>query len=368
MAINFRVIRLLFTAFLFAGLSPFLLAQTQMYYVDMDSEHPRFTQRLTWSGGENALRFEIEIERIERGRYVSHVTETSEERFIDVSLQPGVYRYRVVAFDFLGRPGAESAWMYLEVRQALMPEITGFSFEIAQINDVQFDVLKIEGRNLLPDSQILFFDEDGDEIESDETAVLSGGESLRLYFEHGRLRAGKYRILIKATSGLEGQLDNINFVPVKQMVYEPDVQDREPEFNASFAWMPVLPVYGKYYGEDLVLGGAISRISVGFSLPANTYIGPEITFGWNYSDPITAGCNLLITKHSPSRFLAINLRLGAEYTVYPEKENSFYFLMGASFSLRFAELFKLEWGLDYAHSLPENTSGALRPWIGIGIR
>jgi hypothetical protein len=79
-------------------------------------------QRLAWTGDGYALGYEVIIEIQELpGVYRELFRGFSEVPYIDVSLLPGRYRYRVIPHDFLEQPGQSSEWVNFEVRVALYP-------------------------------------------------------------------------------------------------------------------------------------------------------------------------------------------------------------------------------------------------------
>ena len=94
-----------------------VFAQNSNFYIDTESGFPRFIQRLSWSGGENALRYEVIIQRLSYESYVPHLVESTIEHFIEVSLPPGEYRFQVIPYDALNRPSEESEWAYIQVFQ-----------------------------------------------------------------------------------------------------------------------------------------------------------------------------------------------------------------------------------------------------------
>jgi len=72
--------------------------------------------RIVWSGGEHALRYAVEIDRLEDGVFRNSNREFTETLYLNVSLQPGEYRYRVIPHDVLDRPGQGTQWIRFEVR------------------------------------------------------------------------------------------------------------------------------------------------------------------------------------------------------------------------------------------------------------
>ncbi|MCL2245436.1 MAG: hypothetical protein FWC03_13375, partial [Treponema sp.] len=81
----------------------------------------RFIQRLTWTGDDYALRYEVIIEKEEllnqtgRGRYSRYFQGFTEDIFIEVSLPPGNYRFQVIPYDFFNSPVPGAQWVNFEV-------------------------------------------------------------------------------------------------------------------------------------------------------------------------------------------------------------------------------------------------------------
>lgn len=88
------------------------------------SIHSAFGQsvHISWKGGENALRYEIEIEREEIDGFTSYLKESTTEKFLIVTLPPGNYSYKINSFDILDRPSTSTEWIYFEVRPLQIPE------------------------------------------------------------------------------------------------------------------------------------------------------------------------------------------------------------------------------------------------------
>jgi len=103
----------LWLIFLLSGISPLLYAQT---------DEPRFTRRIIWRGGEHALHHVVEIERREEGMYRNHLRALATTPYLQVSLPPGEYRFRITPYDILGRPAGASPWFHFAIRYVPVPE------------------------------------------------------------------------------------------------------------------------------------------------------------------------------------------------------------------------------------------------------
>jgi hypothetical protein len=104
--------------------------------VDTAVQDPVF-HRLTWQAVEYASRYEVTVEiSASSNEWIEHIRKTSvTETFIDFPLFAGKYRFRVSAFDLLGRPGSTTEWMYFEVRARIKaPEeapVSGPAFSLS---------------------------------------------------------------------------------------------------------------------------------------------------------------------------------------------------------------------------------------------
>ena len=76
---------------------------------------PRSYHRFAWTEDPYALRYEVLIEKEEDGVYHNVLREFTDEPFIYFPLTPGIYRLRVIPFDFRNLPGAMTPWRYFRV-------------------------------------------------------------------------------------------------------------------------------------------------------------------------------------------------------------------------------------------------------------
>jgi hypothetical protein len=130
------------------GLFP-LAAQSGGYYLET-----RFVQRLVWSGDDYAMRYEVIIQKENAGEYSGLLQETTSAFYIDVSLPPGNYRYRVIPYDFLDRPRTGSEWINFEIRAIVKPELVDFSATFLSWDNLAEFQMDISTRNLAPNAEI----------------------------------------------------------------------------------------------------------------------------------------------------------------------------------------------------------------------
>jgi len=120
MAINNK--KYLLLAVILFVFTSFLSAQEPGYFIEEKGDEVKYVQRFVWRGGENSLYYEVIFERERNGRYSQHLKETTKEQFIEVSLPPGNYRFRVIPYDILGRPTEGSQWVNIVVLPVPKPE------------------------------------------------------------------------------------------------------------------------------------------------------------------------------------------------------------------------------------------------------
>jgi len=134
MVIKIYLRRLLFAFLIMAGFTPLLQAQNAGSSLGTNSEQ-RSIQRLVWTGGEYALRFEVVVQREVNGRYTAHLREFTELSFIEVSLPPGRYRFQVISYNILDKPEGVSQWVNMVVRTGVQNETFGTAPELVSGND-----------------------------------------------------------------------------------------------------------------------------------------------------------------------------------------------------------------------------------------
>lgn len=80
----------------------------------------KFKQTLQWNSDPNVLEYKVEIQN-SSGQIIQSLT--TEESSVSLALKEGTYRYRITAYDFLGREAVSTGWVNFEVAIAKQPEI-----------------------------------------------------------------------------------------------------------------------------------------------------------------------------------------------------------------------------------------------------
>ena len=80
----------------------------------------KFVQKLQWKGDPNVLEYKVEIQN-KAGDIISSVI--TEEYEIEMALAPGSYKYKISAYDLLGRQAQTTSWIPFEIYKANQPAI-----------------------------------------------------------------------------------------------------------------------------------------------------------------------------------------------------------------------------------------------------
>jgi len=168
----------------------FLKAQTAGYFLES-----RFVQRLVWSEDKYTLRYEVVIEKKEDKGYRQTLRKFTDTSFIEVSLEPGKYRYRVIPYDFRNQPGDSSEWKDFEIHAVIKPELHSFSPSVFYVSDNAVHELNISAKNLAPNAEIYLRRLGGAFIEPVEKYINESGSHARLLFDNEQLIPGDYEIV-----------------------------------------------------------------------------------------------------------------------------------------------------------------------------
>ena len=285
----------------------------------------QFIQRFSWPKDENASQYELIIERREKGGfgaaadkegdYTQAFRVITEEASTEFSLPPGDYRYRVIVYNLLRQGEYTSPLVDFVILPALQPELSGFSprrFDLKQGGDVE---LVLEGRNLLPESEI-HLERRGQSFPPRTYRPDPSGERAVLIYDAPDLSRGSYTIRIKNPGGMEASLQGFR-------------ADSSSSFYFQIlpAYTPVVPFQGYIFeafdNPFYPLGAGIR--AAWFPLKGSWgSLGAEAVFGWDYlkdrrnSADVTAhfgelGLNALYQRNL-NHFLAVNVRAGGGFS------------------------------------------------------
>ena len=311
----------------------------------------RFIQRLTWTGDQYAMRYEVIIEREElfsedeRGRYSRFHQSFTENEFIEVSLPPGNYRFQVIPYDFFNLPVPSAQW-------------------------INFEVLSGDAKLAQGDHEVTLLNP-GDETSKTEIIISIPGHSTA---ETDRRQEETQQEVLQT----EAEQETIA-AAVPSAVNRFDVY-------LGAVYMPLLPLYNNnefFLGENMSLIGAGLRAGVVSAKQGYVSPGLELLASWRIfetTQAITIDLNFLsqirfINRRTANSICALNVSLGAGVSMLSDippvsvsGQYSLHINIGLSFLALVLPKMYLEIGADYSQFFTFDHFGFFRPWIGIGVR
>ena len=334
-----------------------------------------FLQRLTWEEALYAVRYTVILERKTEhlDMYAEVLRRNVEITYIDISVPPGEYRYRVLSYNILGMLDSQSDWEYFDVIQALYPTILTFTPNAFYFDRLTPRIILLTGENLLPEAEIYLesktlADENGDPLILKPSEIFRNelGENMRLVFNEEDLLAGVYEIVIVNPGGLEFRAGDFSIAMAKPY-----------DINVSGGYTPMFTLFGQ---KDYFLSRFF--IPAGLSIRASFvpfkwnfgFLGAEISPNWAFLSSaqndfktsahlVLVNVDVLFQYWIIQRELSLNARAGLgfagifnylfEYntgkTGDPISTSAFSFNLGASVQWLFYKQFFVEGGLDYIH-------------------
>ena len=185
----------------------FFAAGTSLLYAQTKSKNAKTysTQTLRWSADPNVLEYRIEIQDIS-GNIIQTVT--TENNSLEISLPNGKYKYKITAYDLLGRESVNSGWNQLEVLKASQPAISMEQTLESLEEDGKTLELDVEIKDVTTGSKVELVNPETGEtiagnllidsaIDADASEVLHASKS---FFEN--VPEGKWQLVVTNPSGL----------------------------------------------------------------------------------------------------------------------------------------------------------------------
>jgi hypothetical protein len=251
---------------------PVLFGQEGEYRIGEDG---RFVQTLRWPDQDSVLYYRMEIEKQEETGWEALIDGETEEAVFELSLGPGLYRYRVWVHDILGKALEPADWIQFEVFLAKEPEISRFGPDGFYLDEDVVWELRLSGRNLTEGIDIyLQHESTGRRIQPQTITVEAQEDEAHLVFRFDDLDLGSYTIHAVNPGGLAASAGSFKIAFRKPM-----------DINISAGYRPMFSQYGEInelFAADYFLIGAYGRVNV---IPFKRrwgYIGFELEPVWYY--------------------------------------------------------------------------------------
>jgi hypothetical protein len=205
------------------------------------TEEGKIVQTLAWDRS-NAYFYEVELQRRNAAeQWEGFLKERTEENFLEVSLSPGMYRYRIVSYNVLGRAAAVSDWSGIRIYPAREPVVESFSPPAFFVDSRQETfTLTLRGADLMEEARVYIIakTEAAKPAESRSAEHGEDGAVLSAVFSAEGLVLGDYDIVVINPGGLRSVTEGFTVSFEKPL-----------DLSASLGYAPLLPLYGGLFQE-----------------------------------------------------------------------------------------------------------------------
>lgn len=271
------------------------------YFIKETENGIEIIQRLSWEALEDIISFEVEIEQQDQKTksWLSIDKQSVQTNYIDVSLSPGKYRYRVCAVNVLGQRENPSAYRNFNISTAYQPELTNISPKVINFDEVQNNTLTITGKNFYRNTVFTLRDPSGTfTMKGTVISLDESGTQAVISFDFNKIEIGTYVLSAVDPSDLFAESDNIVFRFQKPL----DVYLSGGYYFTGFAGDSV---FKTYFGKSFSPSGFGFRLTV---VPIKRKYG---NFGFNLT-----GSGVFLRNKTPDYTLTGDMFLGQFNVAY----------------------------------------------------
>ncbi len=226
-------------------------------------------QRLSWEAVEDIKGFEFRLEKREfKSPWKLIDKKVVNDNFIDVSLPPGKYRYRVAVINLLNQIETISDYRNFDVRIALRPEVSSVSPKIIYFDELKDNFIIINGKNFHEDTVFVLKKTLGGSFKGEILDIEKNGKQIKVGFDLSKFNPGEYVLTVTDPSGLKSNTGRVNFKFQKPI-------DIFLCVGYAFTGFAGNKVFKEYFNRDFAALGGLMRFTL---LPIKRYYG---NFGVN---------------------------------------------------------------------------------------
>jgi len=259
-------------SFLCAAFSLYAQNETgKHYFIREDEEGTVLYQRLSWQAVGDILGYEFELEQKNKtDEWVPQDKQTVKDNFIDLSLPPGSYRFRVSVINLLEQTEAVSDYQNFNVLVAYQPEVNKLSPHLIYFDDIFDNRLITEGKNFLSGTVFTLEKPLSAPLVLTPVEIDKNGKRVVFELNINRLDSGEYVFCARDKSGL---YDNNQ---VLELRFQKPV-DIHLSAGYAFTGFTGKNVFNEYYERNFAVPGGVLRFTM---LPIKRTYG---YFGFNLS-------------------------------------------------------------------------------------
>lgn len=240
-------------------LSCSLFAQTfdnEACYIVETDDGIQYTQRFEWEQIEYIQKYEfhIELKDAKKGTWNEIACIETTGNNVEIPLDSGNYRYKIIVFNLLGKPELESDWIPIEIIKVYQPKVDNVSPGTVYLEN-QDGEITLSGKGLLSNSQLTFKNEEGIVVAVENLGADDKFKELKFFAEPSLLMPGIYSITVDNEGGLSTTYEGITVKYRKTW-----------DLDISLGYSCLLNIFDshfeEYFGEKFFPYGAGAKISV----------------------------------------------------------------------------------------------------------
>lgn len=183
------------------------------------AQENRFKQKLEWEADPNALEYKVEI----KGASSSSVSKefTTQNCYVEFSMAPGEYSYRVFAYDFLGREASCTEWENFTITKALQPKVNLKDVNVTVDGNSKRPVtIPVDVARITNESTLVFVNtETGEKIEGKiNTSKDEDGNVSSSSVVFPNVSIGEWKMVVTNPSGLSTESEPVSVSPVGKKI------------------------------------------------------------------------------------------------------------------------------------------------------
>lgn len=183
------------------------------------AQENRFKQKLEWEADPNALEYKVEI----KGDSSSSVLKefTTQNCYVEFSMAPGEYSYRVFAYDFLGREASCTEWENFTITKALQPKVNLKDVNVTVDGNSKRPVtIPVDVARITDESTLVFVNtETGEKIEGKiNTSKDEDGSVSSSSVVFPNVSIGEWKMVVTNPSGLSTESEPVSVSPAGKKI------------------------------------------------------------------------------------------------------------------------------------------------------
>ncbi|UTY30398.1 hypothetical protein [Treponema putidum] len=226
------------------------------YFIEEGNKGASIYQHLSWEAIDNILGFEFVLEKQDNsGNWIQIDKKNLKKNSINVSLQPGKYRYKVAIINLLNQLDSASEYRNFDVRIAYQPEVLSLSVNTIYFDETDSDSLIVLGNNLFAETIFTLNKDTENPIPCTVIEADKDGKKIKLKLDFSKFSPGIYTFTATDPSGLHDSSKNIAFAFQKPL-------DIFLSLGYTFSAFMQNKILYRYFKSNIYPAGGSLRFSI----------------------------------------------------------------------------------------------------------